>query len=77
MMMVDEGDTMFVSVKSAECPLRLVLLDTGISVTLSSRDRDNFKSVFSAVVLGEVRFMSINSSNLRFLEGMRRIDHLY
>ena len=53
-MLVDVGDTTFVSVKPAETPLRLVLLDTGISVSLSSRDRSNFKEVFTAVVLGEV-----------------------
>lgn len=52
-MLVDVGDTTFVSVKPAKNPLRLVIVDTGISVTLSSRDRDNFKDVFSAVVLGE------------------------
>ena len=53
-MLVDVGDTTFVSVKQAETPLRLVLLDTGISVSLSPRDRSNFKEVFTAVVLGEV-----------------------
>ncbi len=53
-LLLDVGDTTFVSVKPAENPLRLVLLDTGISVSLSKRDLDNLKAVFTAVVLGEV-----------------------
>ena len=51
---MDEGDASFVSVKTTENPLRLVLLDTGISVRLSPCDRRKFKEVFTAVVLGEV-----------------------
>ncbi len=55
MLLVDAGDTAFVSVKPVETSLRLVLLDTGISVSLSAADLANLKAVFTAVVLGQVR----------------------
>ena len=54
-MLVDLGDTVLVNVHTVESPLRLVLLDVGIASSLSDKDLNNFKAVFKAVVLGEVR----------------------
>ena len=55
MMMVDLCDTLIVTVKPHENPIRLVLLDTGITSSLSDTDLQNFKDVFTAVIIGEVR----------------------
>lgn len=43
------------TVESAdEHPLRLVLLDCGITATLTAEDKKKFREVFTAVVKGEV-----------------------
>ena len=55
-MLVDVCDTVVMNVKQVESPVRLVLLDTGITAYLSPKDKENFKEVFTAVVIGEVRF---------------------
>lgn len=47
------ADTILINVKPVESPLRIVLLDTGITVTLSDKDKENFRAVFTAVVKGE------------------------
>ena len=54
LILVDMGDTVLIDVKPVETPLRLVLLDTGITTSLTEKDRQNFRDVFSAVVMGEV-----------------------
>ena len=54
LMLVDVGDTVIVTTKEVDNPLRLVILDTGITSSLSEKDRENFRSVFTAVVKGEV-----------------------
>lgn len=46
---------MVVSVRPDPCPLQLVLLDAGIVAQLSDHDLANFKAVFTAVVLRQVR----------------------
>ncbi len=57
LMAIDVHDTLIVSVKTAESPLRLVLLDAGISASLSSKDLINLREVFAAVILGEVSYI--------------------
>jgi aarF domain-containing kinase len=54
MMMVDLCDTLIVTVVPTQNPVRLVLLDTGIVTSLSNTDLQNFKDVFTAVIMGEV-----------------------
>ena len=56
LMAIDVGDTLIVSVKKAESPLRLVLLDAGISASLSEKDLVNLREVFTAVILGQVSY---------------------
>ncbi|KAG8539347.1 hypothetical protein GDO81_021035 [Engystomops pustulosus] len=51
--LVDMCDTMIVDVRPSRCPLRLVLLDAGIVAELQEKDLENFRSVFTAVVLGQ------------------------
>ncbi|KAM5170867.1 putative aarF domain-containing protein kinase 2 [Mantella aurantiaca] len=51
--LVDMCDTLIVNVRPSRCPLRLVLLDAGIVAQLQERDLENFRSVFTAVVLGQ------------------------
>ncbi len=53
-MLVDVGDTLIVSVKDTDSSLRLVMLDVGITVSLSEQDLANFRAVFTAVVQGQV-----------------------
>lgn len=55
LVLVDICDTVVVNVRPPECPIRLVLLDCGITSYLSSKDLVNLRSVFTAVVLGEVK----------------------
>ena len=55
--MEDMCDTVVISVKPRECPLKLVMLDTGIVGQLNEFDRQNFRDVFTNVVLGKVRFV--------------------
>ncbi|XP_018425999.1 PREDICTED: uncharacterized aarF domain-containing protein kinase 2 [Nanorana parkeri] len=51
--LVDMCDTLIVNVRPSRCPLRLVLLDAGIVAELQDRDLENFRSVFTAVILGQ------------------------
>ncbi|XP_056373557.1 uncharacterized aarF domain-containing protein kinase 2 isoform X2 [Hyla sarda] len=51
--LVDMCDTLIVDVRPGRCPLRLVLLDAGIVAELQDKDLENFRSVFTAVVLGQ------------------------
>lgn len=55
-MVVDMCDTVMLITKPVECPLRLVLLDVGITTSLQPGDLGNLRSVITAVVLGEVKF---------------------
>ncbi|KAM8974477.1 putative aarF domain-containing protein kinase 2 [Pelodytes ibericus] len=50
---VDLCDTLVVGVRPSRSPLRLVLLDVGIVAELQERDLQNFRSVFTAVLLGK------------------------
>lgn len=52
---VDVGDTLVVAVTPAQCPLCLVLLDAGIVAKLQAADLRNFRAVFTAVAMGQVR----------------------
>lgn len=54
--LTDLLDTVVVSVRPNPCPLQLVLLDAGIVAQLSDHDLDNFKAVFTAVVLRKVEW---------------------
>lgn len=51
---VDLLDTLIVELQPSPSPLRLVLLDAGIVAELQSADLENFRAVFTAVVLGQV-----------------------
>ncbi|KAL8222097.1 UNVERIFIED_CONTAM: hypothetical protein K2H54_074920 [Gekko kuhli] len=51
--MVDLLDTLILEVQPSPSPLRLVLLDAGIIAELQSSDLENFRAVFTAVVLGQ------------------------
>nr|XP_056703098.1 uncharacterized aarF domain-containing protein kinase 2 [Euleptes europaea] len=51
--MVDLFDTLILEVQPSHSPLRLVLLDAGIIAELQSGDLENFRAVFTAVVLGQ------------------------
>ncbi|CAN2387229.1 kinase 2 [Pristimantis euphronides] len=51
--LVDMCDTLIVDVRPGRSPLRLVLLDAGIVAELQEKDLENFRSVFTAVVLGQ------------------------
>ncbi|KAL8573382.1 hypothetical protein ACOMHN_032397 [Nucella lapillus] len=53
LVMVDVGDVIMATVSPKECPLRLVLLDCGITALLGKEDRIKFRQVFTAVVKGE------------------------
>ena len=59
MVLVDLGDMMIMDVKVVESPLRLVLLDVGITTSLEDTDWVNLKKVFTAIVLGQVVVMAI------------------
>ena len=52
---VDVCDALAVAVTPAQCPLRLVLLDAGIVAELQATDLRNFRAVFMAVAMGQVR----------------------
>lgn len=52
---VDVCDALAVAVTPAQCPLCLVLLDAGIVAELQAADLRNFREVFMAVVMGQVR----------------------
>ncbi|CAH1777512.1 unnamed protein product [Owenia fusiformis] len=52
LVILDLGDTVMINVKSVECPLRLILVDAGITSSLSKSDLQNFREVFTAVVQG-------------------------
>lgn len=49
------SDTLVATIAPALCPLRLVLLDAGIVAELQASDLRNFRAVFLAVVMGQVR----------------------
>ena len=53
--LVDMLDTVTVDVRPVKSSLRLVLLDVGITACLGEKDRQNFRAVFKAVVVGQVR----------------------
>uniref|UniRef100_UPI00398F37D8 uncharacterized aarF domain-containing protein kinase 2 n=1 Tax=Pristiophorus japonicus TaxID=55135 RepID=UPI00398F37D8 len=50
---VDLCDTLIVNVRPSQCPLKLILLDTGIVTELPPADLHNFKAVFTAVIEGQ------------------------
>ncbi|XP_051885724.1 uncharacterized aarF domain-containing protein kinase 2 isoform X2 [Pristis pectinata] len=50
---VDLCDTLIVDVRPSQCPLKLILLDTGIVTELQPSDFHNFKAVFTAVIKGQ------------------------
>ena len=52
---VDVCEALAVAVSPARCPLRLVLLDAGIVAELQAADLRNFRAVFMAVAMGQVR----------------------
>ena len=52
--MVDVGDVIVTTVAKSSCPLRLVLLDCGITASLGKDDRAKFTQVFTAIVKGQV-----------------------
>lgn len=52
---VNVCDTLVATIAPALCPLRLVLLDAGIVAKLQASDLRNFRAVFQAVVMGQVR----------------------
>ncbi|MEE6477731.1 hypothetical protein FKM82_011605 [Ascaphus truei] len=51
--LVDMCDTLIVNVRPSRCPLRLVLLDAGIVAELQDADLQNFRAIFTAIVLGQ------------------------
>ncbi|KAM9311496.1 putative aarF domain-containing protein kinase 2 [Gastrophryne carolinensis] len=51
--LVDMCDTLIVILRPSRCPLRLVLLDAGIVAELQEKDLENFRAVFTAVLLGQ------------------------
>lgn len=51
----EERLQLVVDVAPARCPLRLVLLDAGIVAELQAADLRNFRAVFMAVAMGQVR----------------------
>lgn len=61
---VDVCDTLVVAMVPALCPLRLVLLDAGIVAELQAADLRNFRAVFLAVAMGQVRSAAVGSSRL-------------
>ncbi|XP_078076146.1 putative aarF domain-containing protein kinase 2 isoform X2 [Mustelus asterias] len=50
---VDLCDTLIVNVHPSQCPLKLILLDTGIVTELQPADLHNFKAIFTAVIEGQ------------------------
>lgn len=56
LVMMDLSDMTVTVLKPAECAVRLVFLDCGITVTLNEDDRAKFIQVFTAVVKEEVNF---------------------
>ncbi|XP_048405433.1 uncharacterized aarF domain-containing protein kinase 2 isoform X2 [Stegostoma tigrinum] len=50
---VDLCDTLIVNVHHSQCPLKLILLDTGIVTELQPSDLHNFKAVFTALIEGQ------------------------
>ena len=70
-MLVDVGDTVIVNLKPTVCPVRLVLLDVGITASLSEADKENFRNVFKAVVIGDVSVIPCNIHALIALETFR------
>lgn len=52
---VDVCEALAVAVSPARCPLCLVLLDAGIVAELQAADLRNFRAVFMAVAMGQVR----------------------
>ncbi|GCC35770.1 uncharacterized aarF domain-containing protein kinase 2 [Chiloscyllium punctatum] len=50
---VDLCDTLIVNVHHSQCPLKLILLDTGIVTELHPSDVHNFKAVFTALIEGQ------------------------
>ncbi|XP_076467700.1 putative aarF domain-containing protein kinase 2 [Babylonia areolata] len=53
LVMVDIGDVVMTTVAHKDCPVRLVLLDCGITASLEQDDRVKFQQVFTAVVKGQ------------------------
>ena len=54
LLVTDLLDTVIVSTAPVECPLRLVLLDAGISNTLAPRDLANLRATITSIILGQV-----------------------
>ncbi len=55
--LTDMCDTVVVSMRQTPPPLQLVLLDAGIVTQLSEADQRNFRAVFTAVVLKQVKYI--------------------
>ncbi|XP_033122574.1 uncharacterized aarF domain-containing protein kinase 2-like [Anneissia japonica] len=77
LMLVDLCDTVVVNRKVIECPLKLVLLDVGLTSQLSEKDMVNFKAVFKEIVLGrgekvaELFLQHASENNCRNIEGFK------
>lgn len=56
---VNVRDTLVATIAPALCPLRLVLLDAGIVAELQASDLRNFRAVFLAIALGQVRLTGV------------------
>ncbi|XP_059834107.1 uncharacterized aarF domain-containing protein kinase 2 [Hypanus sabinus] len=50
---VDLCDTLIVNVHPSQCPIKLILMDTGIVNELQPSDFHNFKAVFTALIQGQ------------------------
>ena len=62
----DVCDSLAVAMPSALRPLRLVLLDAGIVAELQAPDLRNFRAVFMAVVMGQVRLTGTTEVGMNF-----------
>ncbi len=58
-MLLDVCDTVIVNITPVENPVRLVMVDAGITTSLSEQDLGNFKAVFTAVVIGDVSLSNL------------------
>lgn len=66
---VNVHDTLVTTIAPALCPLRLVLLDAGIVSELQASDLRNFRAVFLAVALGQVRLTGVGPLESPWLPG--------
>ncbi|XP_078272899.1 putative aarF domain-containing protein kinase 2 isoform X2 [Rhinoraja longicauda] len=64
---VDLCDTLIVNVHPSQCPLKLILLDTGIVTQLQPSNFHNLKAVFTAVINGQLHVAGLLSKILEAL----------